>query len=120
MVILGMASTQPTIHLMTNKATQQQLSEMAAYYNGHIKVAVDIERGILAGGGKWHADCEKVLIEQGSQQENIWGGGYHVSSKKVDYYALINIRPKQDNPDQDILSQEIRAKVESIVRDHLE
>ncbi len=117
---ISMSSTQPIVHLITGKATAQQLNEMAAYYNGHIKVAVDIEQGILAGGGQWHADCEKTLIERGSKQENIWGGGYLVSSKTVDYYALINIRPKQDNPDQDILSLEIRAKLESVVHDRLE
>lgn len=109
----------PTIHLITEKATPQQVQEMAALYAGHIKVAVDIERGVLAGGGEWHADCEQVLLEQGSTQENIWGAGYKPSSREVDFYSLINIRPRQNNPDQDILSAEIRQKVEKIIRERL-
>ena len=40
---------------------------------GYIKLAVDIRRGILAGGGAMHADCEAVLLEYGSQQEDVWG-----------------------------------------------
>lgn len=109
----------PIVHLITEKATPQQLKEMAAFYTAHIKVAVDIERGMLAGGGEWHADCEQVLLERGSTQENIWGAGYKPGTHEVDFYALINIRPRQSNPDQDILSSEIRQKVEKIIRERL-
>lgn len=111
---------QPIIHVITDKATPDQMKEMAQYYELHIKVAVDVATGLLAGGGEWHADCEKALLEQGSTQENIWGGGYMLHTKTVDFYSLINIRPKQDNPDQDILSNEIRQQFEKIVRDRLE
>ncbi len=110
----------PIIHVITDKATPEQIKEMAQYYELHIKVAVDLTTGILAGGGEWHADCEKVLLAQGSTQENVWGGGYMPGTKMVDFYSLINIRPKQDNPDQDILSKEIRQQFEKVVRDRLE
>lgn len=33
----------------------------------YVKLAVDIRRGILAGGGTLHADCEAVLLEDDSQ-----------------------------------------------------
>lgn len=113
-------SVHPIIHLITGKATPQQLQEMAAFYTAYIKVAVDIERGILAGGGEWHSDCEEVVREQGSTQEHIWGAGYKPRTKEVDFYSLINIRPRQNNPDQDILSAEIREKVDNIIRERLE
>lgn len=32
----------------------------------YIKLAVDIEREIIAGGGELHADCEAVLLKNGS------------------------------------------------------
>jgi hypothetical protein len=115
-----MKITEPIIYLITGKATPQQIKAMAAFYVAHIKGAVDIEQGTLAGGGEWHADCEQVLIQQGSQQKNIWGGGYKPLTKEVDFYSLINIRPAQGNPDQNILAQEIRARVERIVRERLE
>lgn len=41
-----------------------------------VKLAVDIRREILAGGGQMHADCEAALIEDGSRQEDIWGANW--------------------------------------------
>lgn len=113
-------NSRPVIHLITDKTTLQQLQEMAGFYVQHIKVAVDIERGILAGGGEWHSDCEEVLREHGSKQEHIWGAGYKPATKEVDFYSLINIRPQQNNPDQVILSSDIRQKVETMIRERLE
>ncbi len=115
-----MKVAEPIIHSITDKATPAEIQEMASYYKLHIKVAVDIVRGVLAGGGEWHADCEKVLLLNGSAQENVWGGGYQPERREVDFYSLINIRPKQGNPDQNILSPEIRTAVERIIRERLE
>ena len=39
----------------------------------YIKLAVDVVQGIVVGGGEYHADCEEVLIERGSRQEDVWG-----------------------------------------------
>ncbi len=57
----------------------------------YIKLAVDVERGIVAGGGEYHADCEEVLLEDGSLQENIWGADWYPESRTVTFGALINI-----------------------------
>lgn len=32
----------------------------------YIKLAVDVEREILAGGGEYHADCEEILFAEGN------------------------------------------------------
>lgn len=61
------------IHLIRTPATPQQIEEMLETLDTYIKLAVDIERCILAGGGVMHADCESALLEDGSAQENIWG-----------------------------------------------
>ena len=42
-----------------------------------LKLAVDIERGILAGGGELHADCEAVLLGNGSKQVDIGGADWY-------------------------------------------
>ena len=41
-----------------------------------MKLAVDLERRILAGGGALHADCEAVLLGAGSRQEDVWGADW--------------------------------------------
>jgi hypothetical protein len=61
------------IHIIRDPASVQQLADMLDELDEYVKLAVDIRRGILAGGGALHADCETVLLEDGSQQEDIWG-----------------------------------------------
>ena len=60
------------INLIQERATKEQVEEMLEILSSYIKLAVDIERGILAGGGELHADCEAVLLENGSKQVDIW------------------------------------------------
>jgi len=87
---------------------------------GYIKLAVDIRRGILAGGGLLHADCEATLIEDGSRQEEIWGADWFPESQDVSCLSLINIRPKQGNPGMEIRDAGVRAQVETVVKSLLE
>ena len=82
----------------------------------YIKVAVDIERNILAGGGAMHADCEAVLLEDGSRQKDIWGANWEPESKAIQYQALINIRPRDHNRKMEIEDPLIRTKIEKIIR----
>lgn len=76
----------------------------------------DVRRGILAGGGELHADCEQVLLEDGSQQEDVWGADWYPSTGEVGFEALINIRPRQQNYGMEIQDPDLRAQVEAIVR----
>lgn len=61
-----------TIHIVRQRATEKEISEMLEELKTYIKLAVDVERTLLAGGGEYHADCEEVLLEDGSRQEDIW------------------------------------------------
>jgi len=81
----------------------------------YIKLAVDIDREILAGGGAMHADCEAVLLDDGSQQEFIWGADWDPIAQLVTFESLINIRPRQNNPSMELLDPAIREKVTEIV-----
>jgi hypothetical protein len=56
------------IHILRKPSTPQQIQEMLQDLETYIKLAVDIERRILAGGGTLHADREAVLLEDGSRQ----------------------------------------------------
>jgi hypothetical protein len=59
------------IHIIRSPASEQQISEMLGTLEDYIKLAVDVDREILAGGGALHADCEAVLLEDGSKQESV-------------------------------------------------
>ena len=64
---------EPMILVIRSRASKQQVEEMLQALVGYIKLAVDIKRGVLAGGGILHADCESLLLDDGSKQEDIWG-----------------------------------------------
>jgi hypothetical protein len=108
------------IHIIRQSVTQKEAREMLEELGDYIKLAVDVRRGILAGGGEYHADCEAALLEDGSQQEDIWGADWYPESRTVAFGALINIRPKQGNRGMEIQSLELRRKIEEIVRRLLE
>lgn len=99
------------IHLIQNRATAQQIEEMLAGTGLYIKLAVDVEREILAGGGILHADCERVLLENGSIQTDIWGANWYAIDAHVDYESLINIRPKQGNRSMIIQSPALQERI---------
>ncbi|MGK7950893.1 MAG: DUF5674 family protein [Xenococcaceae cyanobacterium] len=109
------------ILIIREPATAEQIEQMAETYVGlMIKLAVDVEQEILAGGGELHADCEQVLLENGSQQENIWGADWYPEVRRVGFESLINIRPRQQNRSMEIKDPVLREKIEMIVRNLLE
>ena len=108
------------IYIIRRRATEKEIREMLEELETYIKLAVDVKRNILAGGGEYHADCEEVLLEDGSRQEDIWGADWYPDSKKVEFGALINIRPDQGNRRMEIENQELCKKIETIVRQLLE
>jgi hypothetical protein len=98
------------------KRLLNQIQEMLEVYEVMIKLAVDIRRKILAGGGVMHADCEYILIENGCEQDDIWGANWYPGDERIEFEALINIRPRQGNRGILIQSQEIRQVVEETAR----
>jgi hypothetical protein len=108
------------IHIIRQRATEKEIKEMLEELETYIKLAVDVERNILAGGGEYHADCEEVLLEDGSRQENIWGADWYSESRTVGFGALINIRPQQDNRGMEIENPKLRERIETVVRTLLE
>jgi hypothetical protein len=108
-----------SVELISKKAIKQEIQEMLRNLETYIEVAVDVRRGILAGG-IMHADCEAVLTENGSKQEDIWGANWDAASKIIEFEALINIRPKLGNRKTEIQDPKLRTQIEKIVRNLLE
>jgi hypothetical protein len=104
------------IHIIEHIATPRQLQEMLEIYPFMVKIVVDIRRNILAGGGEMHADCEIILLEQGSEQDDLWGANWYPKEQRVEFESLINIRPRLGNRSMIIQSDEIRDKVAAITQ----
>ena len=82
-----------------------------------IKCVADVERGTLAIDADLHADLERLLLEDGSAQENLWGFNLWVEEGEdfIEYDSLINIRSWQGNPSRDVEDPEIRKAIKAIV-----
>lgn len=101
--------------IIRKKASKKQMQDLAKHFDGYIKIVVDIEKEILSGGGDRHFDEEQILLNDGSLQKNLWGGGFDTETKETDYNSIINLRPNQDNPSRDIMSADVRKKIDNIV-----
>jgi hypothetical protein len=88
-------------------------------YEGMIKIVVDIRRRILSGGGEMQADCESVLLEDASEQDDLWGANWYPAEQRTAFESLINIRPRLGNRNIVIQSQELRDAVEAVTREIL-
>lgn len=107
------------IHLLKGPATSSQIQEMLRNYEGMIKIVVDIRRRVLSGGGEMHADCESVLLEDGSEQDDLWGANWYPTERRIEFEALINIRPRLGNRSILIQDEALRRQVESVTREIL-
>lgn len=108
------------VRIIRQRATAQESADMLEALESYIKLAVDVDRGILAGGGEYHADCEEVLLEDGSRQESVWGADWYPDSRTVAFGALINIRPRQGNMAMQIQDPRLRERIDAVVRRLLE
>lgn len=101
--------------IVEESITPEQFRLANENYPNYIKVVVDIERCILAAGGEWHADAEAILLENGSKQINLWGGGLDLVTKEVEFTSLINTRPGVSKS-QEVLDMAIRSKMEIVIK----
>jgi hypothetical protein len=102
------------IHILLQPATTNQIAEMLQANRFYIKTVVDIRQQILAGGGEMHSDCELVLLDNGSEQPDIWGASWNPISQEIFYESMVNLRPRQ-NRSMEILDSTIREQIEQII-----
>lgn len=103
--------------IVDDKVTKADIKKASEDYGDYIKIVIDVADELVVIGGEWHADAEKELIKLGSRQDNIWGGGIDMKVKRIDYNALINIRPKQRNDSMEILNEEVKGIFTKVVKE---
>ena len=108
------------IIVLDRKITSEEFDKAREVYDDYIKTVIDIEKDILAVGGECHIDCEEKLLEIGSKQENLYGGGYRVSSREVEYMALSNYKPNLERVTYEIADKDIREKLYKLTKEYLE
>ena len=84
-----------------------------------IKAVADIKKEILAVDSPMHYDCEQLLLENGSSQEDLWGINLYLDSDDIDdmieFDSMINIRPSQNNRSRSVEDESIQDKIKEVV-----
>ena len=101
--------------IIRKKADEDTIKKVSEDLNGYVKVTVDVKHAILAAGGTLHVDGEKLLLEDGSRQSDLWGGGIDFETDEIDFDSLINLRPAQGNTAREVLDKKIRKQMETII-----
>lgn len=109
-----------SIMTIIDKAINRKiLAEMAQnFYGEMIKGVVDIDRQIMALDAELHSDLEKLLLEDGSNQESLWGINLYPDVEGDDFIefdSLINISPRRNNYSRDVEDEVVRSQIRSIV-----
>jgi len=94
----------------TDSYTIEEIEKIKEEFGFYIKTVIDIQNKKCIAGMNMHYDGEKILLETGSQQLNLWGGGIDLETKKIDFNSFINIRPNQNNESNEIQDLEIREE----------
>ena len=95
------------------------LLEMQTHYFGDmVKGVVDVVGRKIALDAEMHADLETLLLQEGSQQKNLWGFNLYPEMKEDDFLefdSLINIRPNQGNRSRGVEDPAIQQTIREII-----
>jgi hypothetical protein len=107
------------IRIINSSITRSELKEIAEECFGDmVKGAIDIEKEIIALGGELHVDEETLLVEEGSESQNVWGINLYPSETGEDFLefdSMINIKPLVNNRSRSVEDEDIQQKIRKIV-----
>lgn len=109
--------------ILRGPLTKNELESIAnEYFGDMVKAVVDIDRKILAVNSELHSDLERALLENGSEQEFLWGINlypeYFGTDNFIEFDSLINIRPWQNNRSRFVECEDTRSRIKAIVTEY--
>lgn len=96
--------------------TKAEINKLKEVFDVYIKTVIDVNNKVCSAGMDRHFEGEKILLEQGSRQSDVWEGGIDLETKVIDFNSFINIRPNDDNTSNQIQNPEIRKKYEELTK----
>ncbi len=96
--------------------TKDEIEKLKELFDVYIKTVIDIEKKICSAGCNRHFESEKNLLEGGSKQSDLWGGGIDLETKVIDYNSFINIRPVDKNTSNEIQDPTIRKRFDELTK----
>jgi len=105
--------------LLEKVAAATEIKQAAKDLDGYVKFVVDLESQKITIGGTRHVDGEQLLLQQGSKQSSLWGGGFDSDDNSLDFDSMINIRPHDNNPSREVVDLTIREQIKNILKQKL-
>ncbi len=96
--------------------TKEEINKLKETFDFYIKTVIDIKRKICSAGMDRHFEGEKILLDQGSRQSDVWGGGIDLETKVIDFNSFINIRPNDQNTSNEIQDPDFRRLYEKLIK----
>ncbi|KKU95353.1 hypothetical protein A2875_04300 [Candidatus Gottesmanbacteria bacterium RIFCSPHIGHO2_01_FULL_46_14] len=88
--------------------TLEEIAQVKERFGVYVKTVIDIRKKICSAGMDRHFEGENILLESGSRQSDIWGGGIDLETKEIDFNSFINIRPQDNNTKNEIQSERVK------------
>lgn len=88
--------------------TIDEIEQLKTQFEVYIKTVIDIEKRVCSAGMDRHFEGEQILLEKGSEQKHLWGGGIDLETKEIDFNSFINIRPRDNNTKNEIQDENIK------------
>src|SRR3990167_8162493 len=99
------------INTKTGPYTKEEIEKLKKLFAVYIKTVIDVDKKICSAGCDRHFESEKILLDQGSKQEDLWGGGIDLETMTIDCNSMINIRPSV-NTSNEIQDKSTREEFE--------
>lgn len=96
--------------------TKEEITQLRQLFDIYIKTVIDVRKKICSAGCDRHFESEKILLDQGSSQSDLWGGGIDLETKIIDCNSIINIRPNQGNTSNEIQDSNPREQFEQLTK----
>ncbi|MEO8581690.1 MAG: DUF5674 family protein [Patescibacteria group bacterium] len=94
--------------------TKKEIEKLSEQFEVYIKTVIDVEKKICSAGMDRHFEGEQILLKEGSEQSDLWGGGVDLETVEIDFNSFINIRPRDNNTKNEIQSEEIKKKYKEL------
>lgn len=110
-----------SVQIIKKPIARAELQRMAReQFGDFVKAVADVEQGIMAVGGEFHADAEVVLMEkEGARREHTWGINLYpekTGDDFIEFDSMINLKPALGNRSRNVEDPATQEKIKEIVR----
>ena len=96
--------------------SKNEIKKLRELFDSYIKTVIDVKRKVCSAGCDRHFESEEILLNEGSTQSDIWGGGVDLETRVIDFNSFINIRPNDRNTSNEIQDAKIRKTYEELTK----